>query len=226
MVSPITGIDVVLKYAAGTTSDLTDEAMNVVNGEFPGVPDYTVYEITDSAKRYLDRSVVPTFQKYNGSTWDPIPASDIAEIQYAGGRLILKEPLGPTDSVSVSTGKYFSNVQDIIFANVTKCTWKSNFVDITKFTDSAKIQYPTVDEWNATIDTFVVIDNGDFPQLQNLKDLATNPLIAIIYLKMTNDVRLEGYCFIESKDISIVPDDVIKESISLKGDGPLYLRLV
>lgn len=228
MVTPITGVDVVIKYTEGASASLTNESMSVVNGEFPGVTDYTVYRITNSAKRYLDDTVTPTFQKsQNGTDWTDIPSSDIEEIQYAGGRVVLKNPLSSGYYVRCSSGKYFGTLTDIIYAKATKISWKNDTVDITVFADEARTKLPVLDDWSATIDTIVVMDDlGDFPQLDNLKALRCEKMIMVFYLDESNDFRLEGYGYLEGADINMSPGDVIQQPISIIGSGKLYMRKV
>lgn len=228
MVTPLTGVDVAISMATGVSSSLINESMSVVNDEFPGVEDYTVYQITDISKRYLDDSVIPTFQKSdNGTDWMNISNSDIEEIQYPGGRVVLKDPLSSGYYVRCSSGKYFDDITDIIFAKSMKISWKCDSVDVTVFKDEARSKIPALDDWSATIDTFVVMDDlGDFPQVENINDLKGEKLIAVMYLSESNDIRFEGYGYIESADINMTPGDVIQQSVSLIGAGRLYLRKV
>ncbi len=228
MVTPITGVDVVIKYTELTSTSMTNEQMSVVNDEFPGVTNYTVYRITNSLKRYLDDSVVPTFQKsLNGTDWTTIPSSDIEEIQYPGGRLVLKSPLNADYYVRCSSGKYFSTLTDIIYAKAIKVSWKNDTSDVTVFTNNARVKYPVLDDWSATIDTFVAMDElGDFPQLDNLKALRGQKVVVVFYLDESNDFKLEGYGYLEGADINMSPGDVIQQPISIVGSGKLYMRLV
>jgi hypothetical protein len=49
-------------------------------------------------------------------------------------------------------------------------------------------------------------------------------LIIEIYFSTSADSRLEGYCYLESLDDNFDPKDVIKETLSFKGNGCLYFR--
>lgn len=215
----IPGSDVVIFYTDGTTADLTNEAMQAVDTS------YKIYEIISTTKRYLAMSTVPTFQKSgNGIDWEVIPSSDIERIEYAGGRLVLKTALSSSYYVRCSSAKHYSNITQLIGGTSTKISDKNNLVDVTTCGDTARARFPTIQEWSATLDTIVNIQDGGFPQISNLQELKGVPLIAIIYLNQSSDMRFEGYCYIESADINLNPDDVIKQPVSLQGFGPLYFR--
>ena len=49
-------------------------------------------------------------------------------------------------------------------------------------------------------------------------------LIIEVYFSTSADSRLEGYAYLESIDGTFDPKDVIKQNLSFKGNGPLYLR--
>jgi hypothetical protein len=50
------------------------------------------------------------------------------------------------------------------------------------------------------------------------------PLIIMLYVNTTNDTRMEGYAYIETEDWTFDPKNVVSETLSFKGDGPLYYR--
>jgi hypothetical protein len=62
------------------------------------------------------------------------------------------------------------------------------------------------------------LDANDF------EDLYGDTLIIMMYVNTTNDTRMEGYAYIETEDWTFDPKEVISETISFKGDGPLYYR--
>lgn len=221
----LTGMDVVLKVATGSEVALTNEAMSVVLDEFPDGEDYTIYEISDPDKRYLSRSQVPVFQKYDNGEWVNISSSEIADIQYPGGRVVLDEPLSSSDMVRCASGKHLSEITPILGGTSAKLSLKNDLVDVTTFGDVARMRYPVISDWSATLDLLVLLDDGVPSQLSTLKDLVDETLIAVIYMKVEDDVRFEGYCRLESLDVNLNADDVVKQPITLQGDGPLYLRL-
>ena len=50
------------------------------------------------------------------------------------------------------------------------------------------------------------------------------PLIMILYVNEFTDTRMEGYAYIETEDWSFDPKNVVTETLTFKGDGPLYYR--
>ena len=51
------------------------------------------------------------------------------------------------------------------------------------------------------------------------------PLIAIIYDTEGSDMRYEGYCWLESNNISFPPSEVIKDNLTFQSDDNLWYRL-
>lgn len=224
--APITGIDIVLRYVTGTPANITNEPMDAVLNEFPGDVPYTIYEISDSSKRYLVPEATHVFEKYVDDEWETIPASDIAEIQYAGGRLILHEALDSDTEVRCASGEYYPTTKDIAGANGAKLTAKYETVDVTKFGDAARVRYPSLQDWSMSVDTIVLFDEaeGEFTELKNIRALHKKRFAALMFLDAVDDVRFEGYCYLESDDFDIKVGDVYRQAISLVGAGPLYLR--
>jgi hypothetical protein len=62
------------------------------------------------------------------------------------------------------------------------------------------------------------LDANDFYSIYGV------PLILILYVNTTNDTRMEGYGYIETEDWTFDPKNVVSETLSFKGDGPLYYR--
>jgi len=141
--------------AIGTGNDLTNEAMSYVSDIECGNPAYTVYEITDESKRYLKTDEVPVFQKKIAGAGEWITITDIREIQYPGGRLVVNTPLGSTDTVQCLSGHYMT-VTQIYGTSVTKISDKTTMKDITCIGDSAKMQFPTITEFSISADIFYV----------------------------------------------------------------------
>lgn len=62
------------------------------------------------------------------------------------------------------------------------------------------------------------LDANNFYALYNI------PLIIMLYVDELADTRMEGYCYIETEDWTFDPKTVVSETLSFKGDGPLYYR--
>ena len=97
---PGTGRIAAVHIFKGADQSYSNEAMNEVDLSAEGYPRYTVYEITEKSKRYMNTSAVPTFTCSPGT----IPA--ISDIEYCGGRVIFATPAGAGDTIVCATGKY------------------------------------------------------------------------------------------------------------------------
>lgn len=216
----LTGATVALYTVSGDTSTYSNETMNEVNETARGQPRYTVYEISNSAKRYMSTSEVPVFQKQIGGEgdWITITSDEISDIQYPGGRLILKDSLSEYDLVRCSSGEYYNVITELGGATTLKITDKYNLSDCTCFGDSAVARHPVTKEWSASIDK-LLITNEDVTTLDDVL------MIAVMYLHEDDDMRYEGYCYLEGCDVSITPNELIKGSMTLSGHGPLYFRM-
>jgi len=58
----------------------------------------------------------------------------------------------------------------------------------------------------------------------NFYEIYGVPLIMILYVNEFTDTRMEGYAYIETEDWTFDPKNVVTETLSFKGDGPLYYR--
>ena len=151
--TPLPGYYARVDRANGTGSALSNEAMNHVSDIENGNVAYTVYEITAAAKRYLKLGVVPTFEKQVGGEGSWVALTDIKEIQYPGGRVVLNTAIGATDLVRCATGTYL-DVTQMYGCSLTKISDKNIMKDITCIGDSAKMQYPTIQEFSMNADVF------------------------------------------------------------------------
>lgn len=146
-----------IRICSGTPGDLSDEAMNEVDlSADPSSyrPRYTVYEITDPAKRNLDDGTVPVFQYSAGGTgaWTTLTTQ---KVEYPDCRIYLATALASADVVRCHSGKYItpasvSGVKDISFDG----GW-----DVEKLMflrDTAKTTVLKQKEWTATVNTVMV----------------------------------------------------------------------
>lgn len=62
------------------------------------------------------------------------------------------------------------------------------------------------------------LDANDFYSIYGV------PLIVMLYTNTSNDTRMEGYAYIESEGWTFDPKNVVSETLTFKGDGPLYYR--
>jgi hypothetical protein len=88
--------------ARGSNNNYSDEPMSEVNLLSDGYPRYTVYEITNAAKRYMNDDSTPTF-----ASTGTLPT--IARIEHCGGRVIFATPAGSgSDVITCATGHYLT----------------------------------------------------------------------------------------------------------------------
>jgi hypothetical protein len=155
VLAPSTTALSVVRTTSGTTGDLSDETMSELNLTSVGYPRYSVYQISDAAKRYLARTTVPTFQydAAGGSTWVTLTPT---EIQYAGGCIVLSTPLTSAAVVRCHTGKYFTTITDLLGGSVARITNGPTLVETPLLGDAFINRYPTIKDFNMTLDTFVM----------------------------------------------------------------------
>ena len=326
--TPIVPTLAAVYMTSGTTGALSNEAMNEVNMTSLGYPRYTVYEITDAAKRYLDRDTVPVFEVQAGGIggWTPTTGT----VEYAGGRVIFATPKGSADNIRCASGDYFTTITKVMGASVSKLTTGPTLVEVPLLGDAYVRRYPVLKDFSLSVDAFLVLTQAEYTTTAgganaNLKfkhvaggtagntytvdvndpggdgsltvsvagtattitlayasgavtstalqvmsavnsspeckaigliaelpsgstgaglmvdeggaallaggldyndfeDLYGDPLIIMMYVNTSSDIRMEGYGYIETEDWSFDPKNVIMETINFKGDGPLYYR--
>jgi hypothetical protein len=326
-VTPIVPTLAAVYTTSGAVGALADEAMNEVNMTSMGYQRYTVYEITDPAKRYLDRAVVPVFQADSGG--DSNFKAITGTVEYAGGRIVLATPRGSADVVRANSGSYYTTITKIFGASVSKIGASHNLVDVPLLGDAYVRRKPTVRDFDLSVDSYMVLTQAealfdDGPANADLvfrhlpggtagnaytveindpgKDatlsiavtgtdvvielayatgaitstavqvmsainsdpacraiglgaylpgtttgsgkmvaegpltlaggldandfeaLYGTPLIVTLYVNTTNDTRMEGYAYIETEGYTFDPKNVVMDTLTFKGDGPLYYR--
>ena len=161
----MTGVDTTLllpgMYAAvyfidGAGIAVTNEAMEEVNDIENGNPKYTVYQITDEDKQFLDPTVTPTFEKqlHGAGDFSAISSGDIREIQYPGGRVVLEAAINNDDVIRMATGSYKAKTQ-IWGALTTKIKDGSVVKECTPLGATAKRNVPIIEDMNVSLDIFL-----------------------------------------------------------------------
>lgn len=131
-----------LYLASGTSQTLTDEPMNHVDLTAEGRPLYTVYEITEAARRYLDDGTAPVFTASTSGVLTPY------KIEYPGCRIYLTTPLGSGETVVCTSGKYIPVTMCIGAMNWTlDATWETNKIMLLR--DTAKRTIMKQKAWTA-----------------------------------------------------------------------------
>jgi hypothetical protein len=326
--TPIVPTLAAIYMTSGTTAAFSDQAMSEVNMTSLGYQRYTVYEITDASKRYIDRSVAPVFQVQPGGTggFNTLTGT----VEYAGGRIITSTPLGSSDVVRIHSGNYFTTITKVMGASIAKLTTGPQLVNVPLLGDAYVRRYPVLRDFSLSVDSFLVytqaevtstadaaqghlrfkhvpggtggntktveiVDPGSDGSLgitvagdavtvtlayatgaatstanavkgafnadpavkalgliaetpsgstgaglmadsttplalsggldyNDFYALYGTPLILMLYVSTSGDTRLEGYAYIETEDWTFDPKNVVSETLSFKGDGPLYYR--
>ena len=153
--APSTTALATVKTTSGTTGSLSGEAMEELDLTTLGYPRYSVYQITDPTKRYLARSAVPTFEydADGGTTWVTLTP---AEIQYAGGCIVLSTPLTVDADVQCKSATYYTTSTTLLGGSVARISNGPQLVDTTMLGDGYTRRFPTIKDWSMTLDTFVV----------------------------------------------------------------------
>jgi len=161
----MTGVDTTLllpgMYAAvyfidGAGIALTNEPMEEVSDIENGNPRYSVYQITDEDKQFLDPTVTPTFEKqvHGSGDFSAISSSAIREIQYPGGRIVLEAAINNDDVIRMATGSYKAKSQ-IWGALTTKIKDGSVIKECTPLGVTAKRNFPVLNDMSVSLDIFL-----------------------------------------------------------------------
>ncbi len=141
--------------ASGSDSDYANEAMEEVDlsdAQWGTHARYTVYRIADSAKSAMWDSEVPTFQKQVHAAGDWVALTP-SEIWYGVGYIVVATALNNDDLVRCATGHY--RAISLLFGCSSR-TYSSKVVmqDCTCYGDTATQRYPTVDDWDGSLEAF------------------------------------------------------------------------
>lgn len=154
--SPTPGSYVRVYRGSGADQDYSDEAMEEVDfsdSKWGGYPRYTVWRITDASKRMMNDSAVPVFQYQNEGEGEWATLTPDA-IWYPSGYIYVASGLDEDDLVRCHTGKYVV-ASEIFGAMNVDFEDKTEMQDITDFGKTARERFPGLDDWNATIESFV-----------------------------------------------------------------------
>ena len=154
--SPTPGSYVRVYRGSGDDQDYADEAMEEVDfsaAKWGGYPRYTVWRIAESTKRMMNDSTAPTFQFDNEGAGE-FAALTPTEIWYPSGYIYVASGLDADDVVRCHTGKYVV-ATEIFGAMNADFEDKNEMQDVTDFGKTARERFPGLDDWNATIESFV-----------------------------------------------------------------------
>ena len=158
--TPIVPTLAAIYTTSGTTASYSDEAMNEVDMTSLGYPRYTVYEITDATKRYIDRSVTTVFQVQPGGIGGFSTLT--GTVEYAGGRIVLSTPRGSSDVVRIHSGDYFTTITKVMGASVSKLTTGPTLVEVPLLGDAYVRRYPVLRDFSLSVDAFLVLTQAEY----------------------------------------------------------------
>ena len=143
---PGTGRSASVYIAKGANNNYSSEPMQEVNLSAYGVARYTVYEITDATKRYMNNDSTPTF-----ASTGTIPT--ISRIEYCGGRVVFATAAGSSDTITCETGHYLTVSKFLGAANYsTSEGWKTE--DYMLLGDVGMSTALLHKEWSATCEAY------------------------------------------------------------------------
>jgi len=172
--------------------------------------DRTRYTIANPEQRYWSKNYTVTVKKNGGAITTGYT------IEYPGGVVVFDAALSPGDIVTVS-GKYLTLQQAGGCFN-----WSLDAVgDIRDAT-----MYESIDDFREkmqTLNSFVATADqywwtGDYAEKLG------NELVLVLYVDSGNDVRLEGFAFLNENSVDTSVDTIIEENIGFQGVGPVYYR--
>lgn len=153
--SPKPGDYVRVYRGSGSDSDYSDEAMEEVDlsaSKWGSHARYTVYRIADAAKRIMNDTEVPVFEKQVHGAGDWVAITP-AEIWYGAGYIVLSAALNSDDLVHCASGHHLTPTE--FFGCATRSfADKTKMQECTCYGDTAVARAPTIDDWDGKIEAF------------------------------------------------------------------------
>ncbi len=192
---------------AALYAQTTDTATAFTGEAMTDEGSHTRYHITNAAKRYwpLDAPITVYVDGAEGSDYS---------IEYPGGVVVFDSPLEGTEAVTVD-GEYVT-LSVVAIAHSWNADDNADLKDVTTFGDSERVFMPLLKDWSASAELFYANDT--------FSALVGSLMGFALYEDSDNDVRYEGYGYVESSAVSTATDDVIGQTINITGVGRLYAR--
>jgi hypothetical protein len=99
-----------------------------------------------------------------------------------------------------------------------KFTNGPSLVDVTELGDNFVNRFPTIRDWSMSFD--MVYDYTDAGQIKIITDNFT-PARKQVVFTIGGGHTLTGYCYIESVNLTFDPKEVVRASVTMKGDSLL-----
>ena len=205
----LAGYNAALYAASGTSTAATNEAMTDSG-------DHLNYYITNTAKRYWDDSVLPTFQEStdSGSTWHALPAA--VTIRYAGGYITFGSARTSTYLYRVATVNYFT-ITTIGGGHEWALTTDVDLYDATEFGQGWHVFVSSMLGGSAQIMRFWV--DAYFATLLLTGNQRT---ILALYVNTTSGARYEGYAFVKQDQLKVAQTALVESTVAFTLDKTLY----
>ena len=194
---------------SGTSTALTNEAMANTSG--------FTYQITDTSRRVLDRTIVPTF-KDNGS---PVASSDIASIDYLFGTVTFLT--SKTEPVVMATGSYVP-LADILGAyshslSLSRTLLDDSSYDKTSVNGGIRTYITGLADGQLTVSRWENLDNTYYNALQN-----RTPLLIEVHAGGSGD-KFRGWFVCESEVHSGAVADQEQQELTFQLDSRYEVNL-
>lgn len=205
----INGINAAIYAASGTSTATTNEAMTDLG-------DHLNYFITNTAKRYWDDSVVPTFQEStdSGSTWHALPAA--VTTRYAGGYITFAVARNATYQYRAATVNYFT-ITTIGGAHEWQFTYDQDLLDATEFGQAWHTFVPGTSQGTASVMRWYV--DTYFSSLLLTGNQRT---ILALYVNTGTGARYEGYAFLKQSQLKLAELALVDVALSFTLDKTWY----
>lgn len=153
--TPMPGSYVRVYKGNSADNDYSSDPMQEVDlsaAKWGSLARYTVYRITDAAKRIMNDSAAPVFQKkiHGAGGWVTFTPTEI----WCGVGYIICTALNSDDTVQCLSGKYLTPTE--VFGCATlSFEDKTAFQECTCYGDLAIKRWPTIDDWDGKLEAFV-----------------------------------------------------------------------
>lgn len=169
--------------------------------------DHKTYTITDTTKRYLDKSVATVVQTSpDGTVWTTITTG--FTLYRVGARIVFAAAQSPTLQVRLASGNYYVYAT-LVQAHSCDFSGKMNMIDTTQFNTAG------TESWlpGTLSGTFKV---GTFWINTNLSKHLTNRDLLICSFVLPSGNRYEGYVYTSDSDFKTDPKSAVTEDLTFQ----------
>jgi hypothetical protein len=220
----------------GSDLNYSSTAMSEVNlsaSKWGSHARFTVYRITDSAKRIMNDSALPSFGKKihgvgdyvglavsdlleNDSLLLPnddllLDALDVSEVWYGAGYIVLGSALNFDDTVACITGKYRAPTE-LLGCATRQFEDKTVMAEYTSIGNTAVKRWPILDDWAGKLDVF-----DDSGNLVDYSGMRLEKVAFRFYTNFSAGLMHVGFGLISNVEQSGGPSDLSKIALTVQG---------